>query len=101
MSKNNKAVRGLLYGKINRAVIRREGKIIEAIPYDQLVREVRDAQHNSRTGDHDPQHASLKEVALAAAKLRDAVENGLPTRRKWSALVKALSELESTESSQT
>ncbi len=100
MSKNNKAVRGLLYGKINRAVIMHEGKIIEAIPYDQLVCEVRDAQHNSCT-DHDPRHAGLEEVALAATKLRDAVENGLPTRRKWSALVKALSELENTESAQT
>jgi hypothetical protein len=44
--KKNKPVRGLLYGKINRAVIRGEGKVIESIPYDELVREVRDNRRN-------------------------------------------------------
>lgn len=40
MKKNNKAVRGMLYGRIGRAVVRRDGRIIETIPYEQLVEEV-------------------------------------------------------------
>lgn len=39
--KKNKAVRGLLHGKIKRVVITRDGRVVETIPFDEVVESVK------------------------------------------------------------
>ncbi len=66
MKKTNNAVRGLLYGKVKRAVIKRDNQVIETIPYQKLVREISEARHNPEAGTKLVELTDKERDAIAA-----------------------------------
>lgn len=85
--KKTEAVRGKFYGKINRAVVSEQGRVIEEIPFDQLVKQVR-SKHSEQPAfvvvidddlrEHFPTAEAVNEAlrSLAGRDERDARTTG-------------------------